>query len=197
MKEFCPINYPYRNIHTQLLTIISGCQHSMLWYQYELSFNILLYSCQFWMDYLVHTLCEKALMKVVQFVILLLNLGRAYHKRTYMYIFSSGSILVWKNRWVYADTLMNSYWENLFGKLKELLHATDYPHNYYMHIQYIIWWSSDSQQQFKSFLRLYIIKCMQNMIEVISSLGVSGCTSTLVDLQQWLVKKAEWIYLHV
>ena len=35
---------------------------------------------------------------------------------------------------------------------------------------------------------------VQSVMEEISSLGVSSYASTLVDLQQQLVKKAEWIY---
>ena len=55
-----------------------------------------------------------------------------------------------------AGTLMNGHWEELFGKVEELLHATDHPENYRMHIQYIIQFSSDGRQHFKSFLRLHV-----------------------------------------
>ena len=44
---------------------------------------------------------------------------------------------------VEADTLMNGHWEELIGKVEELLHATHNPDNYHMHIQYIIQFSSD------------------------------------------------------
>ena len=37
-----------------------------------------------------------------------------------------------------GDTLMNDYWKELIRKVEELLHATEYPHNYCMYIQYII-----------------------------------------------------------
>ena len=74
-----------------------------------------------------------------------------------------------------GDSLMNEHWEELFGKVEELLHATDDLDNYHMHIQHIIWYTSDSQQQFESFLRLYVIKYVQ---EVISSSDASGCAST-------------------
>jgi len=33
-----------------------------------------------------------------------------------------------------GDSLMNGHWEELIGKVKELLHATDDPDNYRMHI---------------------------------------------------------------
>jgi len=29
---------------------------------------------------------------------------------------------------------MNGHWEELFGKMEELLYATDDPHNYHRHI---------------------------------------------------------------
>ena len=41
-----------------------------------------------------------------------------------------------------------------------------------------------------SFLRPYMIKCVQGVIEAMSSLSVSACELALVDLQQQLVKKA-------
>ena len=50
---------------------------------------------------------------------------------------------------------MNGHWEELIGKVEELLHATDDPYNYPMHIQQIIRSSSDGRRQFESFLRLY------------------------------------------
>jgi len=54
---------------------------------------------------------------------------------------------------------MNGYWEELIGKVEELLHATDHPDNYRMHIQYIIQFSSDGLQRLKSFLRLHVRRC--------------------------------------
>ena len=39
-----------------------------------------------------------------------------------------------------------------------------------------------------------MIKCVQGVIEAMSSSSASGCASALVDLQQQLVKKAEWIF---
>jgi len=47
-------------------------------------------------------------------------------------------ILLPKNSEVCADTLMNSYWEELFGKVEELLHATNNPNNYCILIKLII-----------------------------------------------------------
>ena len=87
-----------------------------------------------------------------------------------------------KNRKAYVDTLMNGYWEELIGKLEELLHATDHPDDYCRHIQLIIEWSSDGRQWLESFLRLHVIKCVQGVIQAISSSSVSGCASTLVNL---------------
>ena len=43
-----------------------------------------------------------------------------------MYVF-----LDWKNEDAYANTLMNGHWEELTGKVEELLHATDHPDNNY------------------------------------------------------------------
>jgi len=90
-----------------------------------------------------------------------------------------------------ADTLMNGHWEELFGKVEELLHATHDPDNYHVHIEAIIEWSSDGRQHFESFLRLHVIQCV---IEAMSSSSASGCASALVDLQQQLGNRAEWIY---
>ena len=73
-----------------------------------------------------------------------------------------------------GDSLMNGHWEELFGKVKELFDATDDLDNYHMHIQHIIDWSSDSKQYLESFLRLYVIKCVQGVIEAMSSLSASG-----------------------
>ena len=48
------------------------------------------------------------------------------------------SFLSTKNGKMYVDSLMNGHWEELFGKVKELLHVTDDPDNYSMLIQPII-----------------------------------------------------------
>ena len=93
-----------------------------------------------------------------------------------------------------ADTLMNGHWEELIGKGEELLHATDHPHNYRMHIEAVISWSSDGQQRLVSFLRLHVRKRVQGVIEAMSSSSPSGCASALVDLRQRLADRAEWIY---
>ena len=66
-----------------------------------------------------------------------------------MYI---GDDLDWKNREACGDSLMNGHWEELIGKVEELLHATDHPDNYLMHIQYIILYTSDGLQRLKAFL---------------------------------------------
>jgi len=103
-------------------------------------------------------------------------------------------VLERKNGEACVDGLMNGHWEELFGKVEELLHATDDPDNYRVLTRRIIDWSSDGQQQFESFLRLHVIQCVQGVIEAMSSSSASGCASALVDFQQQLVKKAEWIY---
>ena len=54
-------------------------------------------------------------------------------------------VLSKKNVEACGDTLMNGHWEELFGKVEELLHATDHPDNYRMLIQEIIRWSSDGE----------------------------------------------------
>ena len=129
---------------------------------------------------------------------LLLNLRRvAGHivREGGMYNFAGGGFLVRKNVEACGDILMNGHWEELIGKVEELLHATDHPdNNYRMLIQHIIEYSSDGRQQFESFLRPHVIECVQGVIEAMSSSSASGCASTLVDLRQRLVKKAEWIY---
>ena len=107
-----------------------------------------------------------------------------------MYNSNSEFILCEKNGDVCADSLMNRRWEKLFEKVEELLHATYDSHNYHMLIQQIIKWSSDSEQHLKSFLKLHIIKYVQNVIEVMSS-----SRSALVDLYQWLVDRTDWIYV--
>ena len=90
---------------------------------------------------------------------LLLNLRRvAGHimRERGMYDFSGGYILREKNGETCGDTLMNGHWEELFGKVEELLHATDDPENYRMLIQQIIQFSSDGRQRLKSFLKLHV-----------------------------------------
>ena len=111
-----------------------------------------------------------------------------------IYDFNGGFDLYEKNTGTCRDTLMNGHWEELIGKVEELLHATHDPENYRMHIQYIIHFSSDGLQRLKSFFRLHMINCVQGVIEAMSSSSASGCASALVDLQQQLVKKALWIY---
>ena len=108
-----------------------------------------------------------------------------------MYDFSGGYILREKNGKACVDSLMNGHWEELFGKGEELLHVTDNPDNYGMLIQPIISWSSDGQQQFESFLRPHVIKCVQRVIEAMSSSSASGCASAL---QQRLRDRVEWIF---
>ena len=93
-----------------------------------------------------------------------------------------------------SDTLMNGHWEELFGKVEELLDATDDPDNYRMLIRLIIEYSSDSRQRLESFLRPHVIECVQGVIEAMSSSSASGCALALVDLQQQLVDRVEWIY---
>ena len=73
---------------------------------------------------------------------------------------------------------MNGYWEKLIKKVEKLLHATDHPDNYCMHIQYIIQFSSDDLQHLKSFLRLHVRRCVQ---EVMSSSDASGYALALVN----------------
>jgi len=73
-----------------------------------------------------------------------------------MYDFSGGYILREKNGETCGDTLMNGHWEELIGKVEELLHATDDPDNYRMLIQQIIRYTSDGRQRLKSFLKLHI-----------------------------------------
>ena len=119
---------------------------------------------------------------------LLLNLRRvARHIARERGIYDIGGVLVE----TCGDTLVNGHWEELIGKVEEFLHATDARDNYHVHIRAIIKYSSDGQQRFESFLRLHVIKCVQ---EVMSSSSASGCASALVDLHQQLVMKALWIY---
>ena len=112
-----------------------------------------------------------------------------------IYDFNGGFDLYEKNTGTCRDTLMNGHWEELIGKVEELLHATDDPDNYRMHIQYIIHFSSDGLQRLKSILKLHVRKRVQGVIEAMSSSGMSGCASTLVNLQQQqLADRAWWIY---
>jgi len=95
-----------------------------------------------------------------------------------IYDFNGGFDLYEKNMGTCGDTLMNGHWEELIGEVEKLLHATDHPDNYRMHIQYIIQFSSDDLQRLKSFLRLHVRRCVQ---EVMSSSDASGCALALVD----------------
>ena len=75
---------------------------------------------------------------------LLLNLRRVVgHIMRERDICDIGSVLERKNGKACVDTLMNGHWEELFGKVEELLHATDDPDNYHMLIKSMIWYSSD------------------------------------------------------
>ena len=103
-------------------------------------------------------------------------------------------VLEQKNGETCADTLMNGHWEEFFGKVEELLDATDDPDNYHVHIEAIIEWSSDGLQRLVSFLRLHVRKRVQGVIEAMSSSSASGCASALVDLRQRLGDRAQWIY---
>ena len=70
-----------------------------------------------------------------------------------MYNFDGGGVFG-KNREACGDSLMNGHWEELIGKVEELLHATDHPdNNYHMLNQHIIQYSSDGRQRF---LRLHL-----------------------------------------
>ena len=51
-----------------------------------------------------------------------------------------------KNVEVCRDSLMNSHWRELMGKVEVLFCATDHPCNYYIHIQSIIHWSSNDEE---------------------------------------------------
>ena len=128
---------------------------------------------------------------------LLLNLRRVAGHITRehdMYVFRGEGFLGWKIVEACVGSLMNGHWEELFGKVEELLHATDDPDNYHVHIEAIIEYTSDGQQQFESFLRLHVIKCVQDVIEAMSSSSASGCAPALVDLRQQLGNRAEWIH---
>ena len=68
---------------------------------------------------------------------LLLNLRyMADHmkRECHMYVFSGEGLLHMENEEACGDTLMNGHWEELFGKVEGLLHATDDPDNCHMHI---------------------------------------------------------------
>jgi len=114
-----------------------------------------------------------------------------------IYDFNGGFDLYEKNTRMCRDTLMNGHWEELFGKVEELLHATDDPDNYCVHIRPIILYTSDGRQRLKSFLRPHVIKCVQGVIEATSSSSASGCALALVDLQQQLADRAEWIHVQM
>ena len=58
------------------------------------------------------------------------HLKRGHH----MYIFSSEGFLHIENEKVCKDTLMNGHWEELVGKVKKFLYATDHPDKYHVHI---------------------------------------------------------------
>ena len=85
-----------------------------------------------------------------------------------IYDFNGGFDLYEKNTGTCRDTLVNGHWEELIGKVKELLHATDHPdNNYRMVIRQIIRYSSDGEQCLESFLKLYVIKCVQDQDDVV------------------------------
>jgi len=114
---------------------------------------------------------------------LLLNLRRmAGHIMRELDMYDIGGVTDWKNVDACVDNLMNGHWEELIGKVEELLHATDDPDNYCMHIRPIIHFSSDGEQRFESFLRPHVIKRVQGVIEAMSSSSASGCALALVDL---------------
>ena len=90
---------------------------------------------------------------------LLLNLRRVADHITRehdMYDFAGGNVLDRTNVEACANTLMNGHWEELIGKVEELLHATDDPDNYYVLIRLIIQYTSDGLQRLESFLKLHV-----------------------------------------
>ena len=90
---------------------------------------------------------------------------------------------------------MNGHWEELIGKVEELFDATEHPdNNYRMLIRQIIRYSSSGFQRLESFLRLHGRKRVLGVIEAMSSSSASGCASALVDLQQRLRDRVEWIF---
>jgi len=126
---------------------------------------------------------------------LLLNLRRvAGHIMRERDMYDIEGVLERKNGEACVDSLMNGHWEEFFGKVEELLHATDDLDNYRMLIQHIIRSTSDGRQRLKSLLRTHVIECVQGVIEAMSSSSASGCASALVDLQRQLADRAEWIY---
>ena len=127
---------------------------------------------------------------------LLLSLRRmAGHIMRERGVYDIGGVLDRKNGEACGDTLMNGHWEEFFGKVEELLHATDHPDdNYRMHIRPIIRYNSDGRQRLESFLQLHVIKYVLGVIEAMSSSSASGCASALLDLQQRLGNRAKWIY---
>ena len=131
---------------------------------------------------------------------LLLNLRRvAGHIARERDIFRGGSVLHMENEEACGDTLTNGHWEELFGKVEELFDATDDPDNYHVHIEAIIRHTSDGRQHFESFLRPHVIKCVQGVIEAMSSSSASGCALALVDLRQrlgdgaWRIVPDRWM----
>jgi len=122
---------------------------------------------------------------------LLLNLRRVAGHIVREHDMNDGRVLCRKNLEACGEILMNGHWEELFNKMEELLHTTDDPDNYCMHIRPIIGCSPDGVRRFNSFLTLYVKKRMK---EVMSSSDASGRASTLINIQQRLVKKAEYIH---
>jgi len=89
---------------------------------------------------------------------LLLNLRRvAGHIARERGMYDIGGVLRWTNGEACGDTLMNGHWEELIGKVEELLHATDDPDNYCMLIRHIIQYT-DGLQRLESFLRPHVRK---------------------------------------
>ena len=109
-----------------------------------------------------------------------------------IYNFNGGLDLYEKNTGTCGESLMNGHWEELIGKVEELLHATDHPdNNYRMLIRQIIRYSSDGEQCLESFFKLHVRK---HVIEAMSSSSASGCALALVDLRQQVADRAWWIY---
>ena len=81
--------------------------------------------------------------------------GRSHRERTW-YV-QLRFVLCEKNMETWAEILMNGHWEEVFGKVEELLYATDDPHNYHRHIWHSIrlWWST-------ALLRLHVIKYVRH-----------------------------------
>ena len=51
-----------------------------------------------------------------------------------IYVFHGRDVLHTENGEACGDTLMNGYWEELTGKVEELLHTTNDLDNYHIHI---------------------------------------------------------------